>query len=99
MSARTATTGPGFEPFSRATTPCLAITSLNFVEPERAKFLGDHTRGALFAIRKLGVHVEVAALFDKSCAHRFGCLSDLLLASCGAGSRKRDLSCESKKKY
>ena len=44
----------------------LADSSLHFIEPERAEFFGDHPRCALFAIGKLGVHVKVAALFNRS---------------------------------
>src|ERR1041385_1708343 len=37
----------------------------DLIESERSQSVGNHTRRALLVIRKLGVHVKIAASFDE----------------------------------
>ena len=72
MSARSATTGPGWPPFSTPTTPVCATFSLHLVEAERAQVVGDDLRGAHLAVAELGVLVDVAAPGDDAGLDRVG---------------------------
>ena len=62
----------GLRSLEQCDDPMLADAGLHFIHAEGAKFFGDHSRGALFPIRKLGMLVEIAALRDDGVAQGIG---------------------------